>query len=93
MQHIDRHTPEHMYNVIVLHANVSILPEIVLPDPLFGTETDSLSKYRLNPSCKNKLRKFQSELLPWPLFVYDKYNMERVLEKIKTFLLKMKIGL
>lgn len=90
---IDRHIPEYMYISVVRHANVTILPEIVLPDPVFGNETNSLSKHRLNASCKRKVTKLQTETLPWPLFVYEMYNMDRAIDKIKEFLLKMKIGL
>lgn len=82
-----------MYSSSARYAIVTILPEIVLPDPIFGNDTNSLSKHRLNKSCKQKLLKYQTETTPWPLFVYEFYNMDRVIDKIKAFLSKLKIGM
>lgn len=81
-----------MYSSSPRHAIVTIMPEIVLPDPIFGHDTNSLSKHRRNLSCKRRVLRYQTETGPWPLFVYDFYDIDRVIDKIKEFLAKMKIG-
>ena len=84
--------PEFMYSSTARYAIVTILPEIVLPDPIFGNDSNSLSRLRSNKSCKGKVMRCQTEAMAWPLFVYDMYNMDKVIEKIKDFLAKLKIG-
>lgn len=74
------------------YANVTILPEIVLPHPIYGNNSDSLSKFRTNERIKAELLKFQSKSLAWPTFVYNLYDVSSVGEKIKAFLATLKIG-
>lgn len=84
--------PEFMYSSTARYAIVTILPEIVLPDPIFGNDSNSLSRLRSNESCRKKVIQYETGAMAWPLFVYDMYNMDKVIEKIKSFLAKMKIG-
>lgn len=81
-----------MYSASARYAIVTVLPEIVLPDPIFGSDSNSLSKHRLNTSRKRQILKYQTVTTPWPLFVYDMYDMNRVIDRIKEFLAKLKIG-
>lgn len=75
-----------------LFANVTILPETMMNDPLYGSETTSLSKFRYNDNMKPKLRQMCSASLSWPLFVYDMYDTQAIVVKIKSFLSAMQIG-
>lgn len=76
----------------IRHEDVVILPEIVLPHPILGSQTNSFSKLRLNASMRTKLLKYESASMSWPPFVYELYNVERVIEQIKYFLSTLKIG-
>lgn len=76
----------------IRYEDVIILPEIVLDHPIFGTDTNSLSKLRLNSKMKSKLLKYESASLGWPSFVYNLYDVEHVIKRIKYFLATLKIG-
>lgn len=74
-------------------ANVEILPEIVLPDPVLGIETNSLSKFRQTSiATTRKLRRFEVGRLPWPGFVYDQYDVEKTMAAIRETIANLKIG-
>lgn len=73
-------------------AYVTILPEIVLPHPIYGGDSNSLSKFRSNETMRSKLLKFQSKSHPWPAFVYQQYDTSFAVDKIIQFLDKLKIG-
>lgn len=76
-----------------MFANVEILPEIVLPDPVLGIETNSLSKFRkTSTATTQKLRRFEVGRLPWPGFVYDQYDVEKTISAIKGTLADLEIG-
>lgn len=68
------------------YANVKILPEIVLPDPLITYSSSSLDRLRCNKSLYDKLRYYQANLTAWPKFLYDQYDIVVVLEKIEKYL-------
>lgn len=70
---------------------MTILPEVVLPHPVYGFETNSLSKLRSIDRMNNELQNFHCQSLPWPQFVYKMYDVAEASEKIKNFLLTMKI--
>lgn len=70
-----------------MYANVEILPEIVLPDPVLGIETNSLSKFR-----KRSKRRFEVGRLPWPGFVYDQYDVEKIMAAVRETMANLKIG-
>lgn len=74
------------------YATVTILPEIELSNPIYGHDSNSLSKFRKNQEIKNKLLKYQSKSLSWPDFVYKMYDVTVACEKIKKFLTTFKIG-
>lgn len=73
-------------------ATVTILPEIELSHPIFGHESNSLSKFRKNEEIRCKLLSYQSKSLTWPDFVYKMYDVTAACEKIKKFLSTLKIG-
>lgn len=73
-------------------ADIRILPEIVLPHPIYGYDANSLSKFRLSEKMAGKLLKFQSLSTCWPSFVFDIYDADRVITKIKKFLATLRIG-
>lgn len=74
------------------YATVTILPEIELSNPIYGHDSNSLSKFRKNELLKSKLLKFQSKSVSWPDFVYRMYDVTIACDKIKKFLATLKIG-
>lgn len=87
-----RDVPEFYYENQIRTADIRILPEIVLPHPIYGYVSNSLSKFRLNGKMNGKLLKHESYCTSWPSFVFDVYDVNRVISKIKTFLATLKIG-
>lgn len=87
-----RDVPDFFYENRVRSADIRILPEIVLSHPIYGCDSNSLSKFRLSENMKAKLVKYQSHCTFWPSFVFDIYDVDRVIRKIKTFLATLKIG-
>lgn len=88
----NRLVPEFLISNRARYATVTILPEIVLPHPVYGFDTNSLSKFRANEQSKAKLLRLESECLPCPKFIYNIYDTERIITKIKKFLASLKIG-
>jgi cereblon len=72
-------------------ADVRILPEIVLPDPLLNISSCSILKLTRNRSQYGKLRTFMASSTVWPKFVYDQYEIVSVRQKIDRFLENFKI--
>lgn len=76
-----------------MYANVEILPEIVLPNPVLGIETNSVSKFRnASVATTQKVRRFEVGRLPWPEFVYDQYDVEKTIAAIRETMTNLKIG-
>jgi len=75
-----------------MNIDILILPEIILPDPLTGHYFGSINKFAMNKNIHNKLRLYQASLTTWPKYIYDFYNTEKTLDKIKTYLAERKIG-
>lgn len=73
-------------------ATVTILPEIVLPDPICGYDSNSLSRFRSIERLKLKLQNYECKSLRWPQFVYKMYDVVEASKKIQEFLLTLKIG-
>lgn len=87
-----RDVPEFYIMNNIRYEEVIILPEIVLPHPLYGFDSSSLFKFRLNETMKAKVLMNQSYLTIWPPFVYRMYDVLDVIERIKTYLSALKIG-
>lgn len=64
----------------------------MLPHPVFGSDSNSLWKFRRNESLKCQLLKYQSKSHAWPAFVYQQYDASFAADKIIQFLNKLKIG-
>lgn len=64
------------------YAEVKILPEVLLPDPL--TNYCSSNVVKINNLARNRLLAAQSSV--WPKFVYDQYGSNEVLHKVRRFL-------
>lgn len=75
------------------YADVRILPEIVLPDPLLAYTSSSISRLQPNKSLHNKIRYFKSNFTVWPKFLYDQYDVFVVLEKIEKYLKTLKLDI
>ncbi|XP_053675288.1 protein cereblon [Anopheles nili] len=74
-------------------ADVQILPEIVLPDPLITSCSNAMVRYA-HSSRKDRLSHFKrmvSQSTVWPPFVYDQYDTKKVMVKVERFLSALKI--
>ncbi|XP_058449634.1 protein cereblon-like [Malaya genurostris] len=69
------------------YAQVKILPEVLLPDPLMNFCTNNMVK--INNINRNRLLAAQSSV--WPKFVYDQYGSEKILSKVGRFLAFLQI--
>lgn len=76
----------------ITYVSCDILPDIYLPGPLSGLHLQSLNKFRSCDSMKNKLRNFESMSTVWPSFVYDMYDVDNAIQKIKQFLTSLEIS-
>lgn len=76
----------------ISYVNCEILPDITLPGALTGLHLQSLNKFRSLGSMKTKIRTFESMSTVWPAFVYDLYDVEIAMQKIKQFLSTLEIG-
>ncbi|XP_031632675.1 protein cereblon homolog [Contarinia nasturtii] len=84
-------TPEFVIRNRTRYAAVTILPEVELCHPIYGHDSNSLSKFRKSELIKSKLLQYQSKSLTWPDFVYRMYDVSIACEKIKKFLATLKI--
>lgn len=74
-------------------ADVIILPEIILPDPLLSSCSNIMKRYAFCNSKKysHRFKAFLSHAMVWPKFVYDQYGTEEVLTKVDRYLAFLKI--
>lgn len=73
------------------YAKVKILPEYILPDPITMNITDNLSKFTQNSSHSHQLKSLLASSMRWPKWVYDKYSIIGVNEKIERYLAMLSI--
>lgn len=78
--------PVYIHHETITYVQCEILPDIDLPGPLTGLHLQSLNKFRSLGSMKTKIRRFESMSTVWPAFVYDMYDVEIAIRKIKQFL-------
>ncbi|XP_049294794.1 protein cereblon [Anopheles funestus] len=74
-------------------ADVKILPEIVLPDPLISCCSNAMVRYAYS-SRKDRLTSFKrllTQTTVWPQFVYDQYDTKEVMAKVERFLSSLNI--
>uniref|UniRef100_A0A182MDL1 Protein cereblon n=1 Tax=Anopheles culicifacies TaxID=139723 RepID=A0A182MDL1_9DIPT len=74
-------------------ADVKILPEIVLPDPLISCCSNAMVRHAYS-SRKDRLTSFKRLLTAstvWPQFVYDQYDTKEVMAKVERFLSSLNI--
>ncbi|XP_035911574.1 protein cereblon homolog [Anopheles stephensi] len=74
-------------------ADVKILPEVVLPDPLISCCSNAMLRYAYTDR-KDRLTSFKrmlAQTTAWPPFVYDQYDMKEVMAKVERFLSSLKI--
>lgn len=74
-------------------ADVLILPEIILPDPLLSSCSNLMKRHAVsnNKKYSNRFKSFLSHAMTWPKFVYDLYGTEDVLTKVDRHLAFLKI--
>uniref|UniRef100_A0A336K518 CSON000081 protein n=1 Tax=Culicoides sonorensis TaxID=179676 RepID=A0A336K518_CULSO len=83
--------PTSSYNRRRFLADIRIQPEVQLPDPLLNMTTNSLKKYLKNASKKHFISNLTAKTTRWPKFVYDCYDISKVMEKIHRFLIMLQI--
>lgn len=59
---------------------------------MFGGDSNSLHKFRLNETAKCKLLEFEGKSHAWPAFVYQQYDASFAADKIIQFLNRLNIG-
>ncbi|KAG8323202.1 hypothetical protein J6590_009849 [Homalodisca vitripennis] len=64
-------------------ARVRILPEIKLPDPLQAVQLQSLNRHRTSPALHLKSRRADAAVTRWPAFVYEQYDVDKLIADIK----------
>ncbi|XP_062557219.1 protein cereblon-like [Armigeres subalbatus] len=74
-------------------AEIKILPEIILPDPLLSSCSNLMKRYAVSNSktYSQRFKSFVSHAMTWPKFVYDFYGTEDVLTKVDRYLAFLKI--
>ena len=70
----------------IFYAKVRILPEYTLPDPLMMNMSNNLVKFSQNPSQKYHIVRDTLATMVWPKWVYEKYSIVGVNEKIERYL-------
>lgn len=75
-----------------IHVDVEILPEFQLGPPV-STLNQALAANRWAPnkSQVNKMKKIRAMTLPWPNFVYNMYDIQRIMMKIQYFAMELRI--
>lgn len=73
------------------YAKVKILPEYTLPDPITMNITHNLSKFTQNSSQSHQLKNLLASSMRWPKWVYDRYSIIGVNEKIERYLAMLSI--
>lgn len=74
-----------------VYAKVLILPEIILPDPLYSLNLGSLSRFRDIDALSNKLRQLQAATTIWPQYVFNQHKLDTIIERAKKFITSYKI--
>lgn len=74
-------------------ADVLILPEILLPDPLLSSCSNLMKRHAVSNDKQHarRFKSFLSHAMTWPKFVYDQYGTEEVLSKVERYLAFLKI--
>uniref|UniRef100_A0A6M2DIZ9 Protein cereblon n=1 Tax=Xenopsylla cheopis TaxID=163159 RepID=A0A6M2DIZ9_XENCH len=80
----------------IVTQNVMILPEYVLKDPLSCAHLSSLDKYRLHVSSQNRnlamiAKRRDSYLTSWPMFVFNQYDLNDIVDKIRNHFRQLNI--
>lgn len=73
------------------YAKVKILPEYILPDPINLSLSNNLSKFLQNPSQAMKVKRRLASSSRWPQFVYDRYSVVSINEKVERYLAMLNI--
>lgn len=72
--------------------HVEILPEFQLGPAISSQETYAVNRWANNKSLINKLKRFKAMTQPWPTFVYNLYDVGRIMMKIQYFSVELGIG-
>jgi cereblon len=74
------------------YAKVRILPEYILPDPIAMNLSNNLKKFMPNQSQSLQIKNLLTSSMRWPKWVYDKYSIIGVNEKIERYLAMLSIA-
>jgi cereblon len=75
----------------IYYAKVKILPEYILPDPIALNMSTNLIKFSLNSSQAQQIKREALATMFWPKWVYEKYSIIGVNEKIERYLAMLSI--
>lgn len=75
------------------NVQVEILPEFQLGPPIpTPQDTLAVNRWACNKSLIQKMKRFQAMAQPWPHFVYNLYDVGRIMMKIQYFSMELGIG-
>lgn len=86
--------PHYSTDSPLYYIHVEILPEFQLgPAIPSGTDTCSATnRWANNKSLQHKMKRFRAIAHPWPHFVYNLYDVGRIMMKIQYFSVELGIG-
>lgn len=84
--------PQFSTNQSQRYIRVDILPEFYLGRPLEGERADALCRITRNKSTARKLKQIRSHARIWPSFVYEQFDIDRIMMRIKLFSTKLRNG-
>lgn len=79
---------QHLHQYLHITAcRIKILPEVLLGDPLYQCRLSSLDTRRHfdNRSLDVRIRKTDAVMTPWPLFLYEIFDVHRTTKDIKKY--------
>lgn len=74
------------------YINVEILPEFQLGSPLYSVDAFSMRRWETNNSLIKRIKTHKSMTQAWPSFVYNLYDVNRIMMKIQYFSVELGIG-
>ncbi|XP_077297265.1 protein cereblon-like isoform X2 [Arctopsyche grandis] len=78
-------------NMFISSCDIKILPDVVINEPLQDYRIFSASRQNCNYGLSQKLRKADALVTQWPQFVYDIFNVDRIVNCIKTYFKELSI--
>lgn len=84
--------PHYSTDSQLYYINVEILPEFQLGPAIPNQDSLAMNRWASNKSLIHKLKRFKAMTQPWPNFVYNLYDVGRIMMKIQYFSVELGIG-